>query len=79
MTRTVTGSGASIEALFNKEFGVSSVIVKNGGSGYDPTDPPKLAVDNCGTPEIEALLYPIIESGRITHVRVLNLVKDMTL
>ena len=72
MTRTVTGSGASIEPLFNKEFGVSSVIVKNGGSGYDPTDPPKLEVDNCGTPEIEALLYPIIESGRITHVRVLN-------
>ena len=31
----------------------------------------KLEVDNCGTPEIPALLYPIIESGKITHVRVL--------
>ncbi|AIX25070.1 hypothetical protein Syn7803US110_74 [Synechococcus phage ACG-2014d] len=72
MARSVPGSGAIIEPLFNKEFGVSSVIVLNGGSGYSETDPPKLEVDNCGTPEIDALLYPIIESGRLTHVRVLN-------
>lgn len=72
MARSVPGSGAIIEPLFNKEFGVSSVIVLNGGSGYSETDPPKLEVDNCGTPEIDALLYPIIQSGRLTHVRVLN-------
>ena len=72
MARSVPGSGAIIEPLFNKEFGVASVIVLNGGSGYSQTDPPKLEVDNCGTPEIDALLYPIIESGRLTHVRVLN-------
>jgi hypothetical protein len=71
MARTVPGSGAVIKPLFNKEFGVSSVVVLENGSGYDPADPPQLEVDNCGTPEIPALLYPIIESGKITHVRVL--------
>lgn len=71
MARSVPGSGAVIKPLFNKEFGVSSVVVLENGSGYDPSDPPQLEVDNCGTPEIPALLYPIIESGKITHVRVL--------
>ena len=74
MARTVPGSGAIIEPIFDEIFGVRAVKVINGGSGYDPSDPPRLTVDGCGTPDEDALLYPIIDAdaGRITHVRVLE-------
>ena len=74
MARTVPGTGAVIEPIFDEVFGVRAVKVLNGGSGYVPTDPPRLTMTGCGTPDVEALLYPIIDadSGRITHVRVLN-------
>ena len=74
MARTVPGTGAVIEPIFDEVFGVRAVKVLNGGSGYVPTDPPRLTVTGCGTPDVAALLYPIIDadSGRITHVRVLN-------
>ena len=72
MPRTVPGSGAVIEPIFNRDFGVDSVVVKSGGKDYDASDPPQLTVTNCGTPESAALLFPIIESGKITHVRVLT-------
>ena len=74
MPRTVPGTGADIEPIFDEVFGVRAVRVKNGGSGYDPADPPRLTVTGCGTPTREALLYPIIDedSGQIVHVRVLD-------
>ena len=74
MTRNVPGGGAKIEPIFDEVFGVRAVKVLNGGSAYDPEDPPRLTITGCGTPEQEALLYPIIdeESGRIVHVRVLE-------
>ena len=74
MARTVPGTGAVIEPIFDEIFGVRAVKVTNGGSGYIPTDPPRLTVTGCGTPDVEALLYPIIDtdSGQIIHVRVLN-------
>ena len=74
MTRTVPGTGAVIEPIFDEIFGVRAVKVLNGGSGYVPNDPPRLTVTGCGTPDTAALLYPIIDadSGRITHVRVLE-------
>ena len=74
MAREIPGSGAVIEPIFNDIFGVRSVIVKEGGSGYISSDPPRLTVSGCGTPDEEALLYPIIDddSGRIVHVRVLE-------
>ncbi len=74
MARTVPGSGAVIEPIFDEIFGVRAVRVKSGGSGYSPSDPPRLTIDGCGTPDQEALLYPIIDddSGRIIHVRVLE-------
>jgi hypothetical protein len=74
MARTVPGSGAVIEPIFDEVFGVRAVKVVNGGSGYDPADPPRLTITGCGTPDEAALLYPIIDedSGKITHVRVLN-------
>ena len=74
MTRTVPGSGAVIEPIFDEIFGVRAIKVKNGGEGYNPSDPPRLTIDGCGTPDQEALLYPIIDpdSGKIIHVRVLE-------
>ena len=74
MTRTVPGSGAVIEPIFDEIFGVRAVEVLDGGSGYTTSDPPRLTITGCGTPDVEALLYPIIdnESGRIIHVRVLS-------
>ena len=74
MARTVPGSGAVIEPIFDEIFGVRAVRVKNGGSGYVQSDPPRLVIEGCGTPDVEALLYPIIDdvSGKIVHVRVLE-------
>ena len=74
MTRTVPGTGATINPIFDEVFGVRAVEVTNGGSGYSPTDPPRLTITGCGTPTREAILYPIIDtdSGRIIHVRVLD-------
>ena len=74
MTRTVPGSGAIINPIFDEVFGVRAVELISGGTGYDPTDPPRLTIDGCGTPAQEALLYPIIDadSGKIIHVRVLE-------
>jgi hypothetical protein len=74
MTRTVPGSGAVIKPIFDETFGVRAIQVVDGGVGYDPADPPRLTVTGCGTPDQDALLYPIIdsESGKIIHVRVLE-------
>ena len=74
MARDVPGSGAVIEPIFDEIFGVRAVKVLDGGSGYNQSDPPRLTVTGCGTPDVEALLYPIIDSGsgQIIHVRVLN-------
>ncbi len=73
-TRTVPGTGASIKPIFDENFGVSAVRVLDGGSGYDLANPPRLTISGCGTPDQEALLYPIIDadSGQIIHVRVLE-------
>ena len=74
MARTVPGSGAVIKPIFDEIFGVKAVEIENPGSLYDPADPPRLTITGCGTPEQEALLYPIIDedSGKIIHVRVLE-------
>ena len=74
MTRTVPGTGASIKPIFDENFGVRAVRVLDGGSGYDLANPPRLTITGCGTPDQEALLYPIIDtdSGQIIHVRVLE-------
>ncbi len=56
MARTVPGSGATIEPVFNSVFGVRDVIVTNPGSGYSPSDPPRLVIGNCGTPIRDAVL-----------------------
>ena len=74
MPRTVPGSGAAIFPVFNSIYGVREVYVTAGGSGYDPADPPRLRIENCGTPIRDAVLRPVIEgvSGEITAVEVLD-------
>tara|TARA_B100000927_G_scaffold201466_1_gene163121 strand:- start:12445 stop:14316 length:1872 start_codon:yes stop_codon:yes gene_type:complete len=72
MPRTVPGSGAIIEPIFNSIFGVREVYVIDGGNGYNSSDPPQLKVGNCGTPIREAVLQPIISNGQIASVRVLD-------
>ena len=74
MTRTVPGSGASIIPVFNSIFGVRDVYVISGGEGYAPADPPRLRIENCGTPIRDAVLRAVIEGdeGVITAVEVLD-------
>ena len=73
MTRTVPGSGAAIEPVFNSVYGVKDVIVTNGGSGYDSADPPRLVVGNCGTPIRDAVLKANIgENGELLSVDVID-------
>lgn len=72
MARTVPGSGAVIEPIFNSTYGVKDVFVTDGGTGYVASDPPKLTIGNCGTPLVEAILEPIITNGQIAAVKVLH-------
>lgn len=51
MPRTVLDLGV-IEPIFNRDFGVDSVVVKSGGKDYDASDPPQLTVTNCGTQKV---------------------------
>jgi hypothetical protein len=74
MAKTVPGSGAQIFPVFNSIAGVREVYVVNGGSGYDPNNPPRLRIENCGTPIREAVLRPVIQGtrGEITAVEILD-------
>ena len=73
MTRTVPGSGASIQPVFNSVYGVKDVIVTAPGSGYSAADPPKLTIGNCGTPIRDAVLAAnIADNGEILSVDVIE-------
>ena len=69
---TVPGSGAIITPIFNDLLGIDSVVIENGGSGYDENQPPILRITNAGIPTEEAKLRPIIKNGSIIKVDVLN-------
>ena len=69
----VPGSGAIITPIFNYQtLGIDSVIIEDGGDGYDPDQPPRLNILNCGTPTRAAILEPIIQNGKIVSVEVLD-------
>jgi hypothetical protein len=70
--RTVPGSGVILSPTFNSEYGVSSIQVIDGGSGYASTDPPKITIKNTQTPIEEGVFYPIIESGSISSIVIIN-------
>jgi hypothetical protein len=71
-TRVVPGSGASFAPTFNDEYGVSSIQVINGGSGYASTDPPKIEITGTQVPIVEGIFYPIIVGGEIARVAVIE-------
>ena len=68
----VPGSGAILTPVFNNDLGVDYIIVNDGGSGYDPEQPPNLSILNCGIPIRDAVLDPVIQNGKIIAVRVLD-------
>ena len=69
----VPGSGAVIRPVFNDEFGVDSVVIEDGGSGYVASSPPTLIVSDCGQPIRDARLKPVIDdSGKIVAVEVID-------
>jgi hypothetical protein len=68
----VPGSGARITPIFNDLLGVDSVIVEDGGSGYDANRPPLLRIGNAGIPSEEAKLRPVIKDGKIVRVDVID-------
>lgn len=68
----VPGSGARITPVFNDLLGIDSVIVEDGGSGYDANRPPLLRIGNAGIPSEEAKLRPVIKDGKIVRVDVID-------
>lgn len=70
MSRIVPGSGAVLTPVFNGNYGIDYFIVKNGGSGYDPNDPPKIEL--VGSASSLGSFYPIISNGSIVSVRVVD-------
>jgi len=73
MATIVPGFGAIITPVFNPQtLGVDSVVIENGGSEYDPDQPPTLIIQNCGTPIRDANLHPVIRNGKIVAVEVID-------
>ena len=66
------GSGAKIRPIFNQYFGVDSVEILNGGSGYSADLPPLLRISGAGVPTAEAKLRPVIKDGQIVRVDVID-------
>jgi hypothetical protein len=71
-TRITPGSGAILSPNFNSEFGVSSIDVIDGGTGYASTDPPKIEIFGTNPPISEGVFYPVISNGSIQRVVVLD-------
>ena len=69
MPRTTPGSGALLKPTFDSFYGVSSVEVLNGGSGYAKTDPPKIVIEGTSDPATEGVFFPVISGiGTISEV-----------
>ena len=70
--RTVPGTGAQFTPIFNSDYGVESFVVGAGGTDYDPADPPKIEIDDTNPPLTEGVFFPIIRSGKIVRIAVLE-------
>lgn len=72
-TRVVPGSGAILQPTFDENYGVVSINVIDGGSGYASTDPPKITIQGTNTPIVEGVFYPVINSsGEISRIVVIE-------
>ncbi|NBP03465.1 MAG: hypothetical protein EBU90_25920, partial [Proteobacteria bacterium] len=71
--RTVPGTGAILLPVFDPDkYSVTKIYVINGGSGYAQTDPPKITIEGTETPVTEGVFYPIIDSGSIISVKIIE-------
>ena len=70
--RVVPGSGAILKPYFNNNYGVTSIEVLNGGSGYSSADPPKITIENTEIPVTQGSFFPIIVSGSIQSIKIIN-------
>lgn len=70
--RTVPGSGAQFTPIFNSEYGIESFVIDSVGEGYDPLDPPDIEILNRTEPLIAGSFYPIIRSGEIVRIAVID-------
>ena len=69
MPRTTPGSGALLKPTFDSFYGVSSIEVLNGGTGYAKTDPPKIVIEGTSSPAVEGVFFPVITGvGTISQV-----------
>ena len=69
MPRTTPGSGALLKPSFDSFYGVSSIQVLNGGTGYAKTDPPKIVIEGTSDPTTEGVFFPGISGiGTISEV-----------
>ncbi len=71
-TRITPGSGAIFSPTFNDEYGISSITVIDGGTGYASTDPPKIEIMGTKSPIVEGIFYPVIVGGSIQKIVILN-------
>ena len=69
MPRTTPGSGALLKPTFDSFYGVSSIEVLSGGTGYAKTDPPKIVIEGTSDPTTEGVFFPVISGiGTISEV-----------
>ena len=69
MPRTTPGSGALLKPTFDSFYGVSSIEVINGGTGYAKTDPPKIVIEGTSSPAVEGVFFPVITGiGTISEI-----------
>lgn len=71
-TKVTPGSGAVFVPTFNENYGISSITVVNGGTGYASTDPPKIEITGTKIPIVEGVFYPVISGGQIKKIVVLE-------
>ena len=58
-----------LKPTFDSFYGVSSIEVLNGGTGYAQTDPPKIVIEGTSDPTTEGVFYPVISGiGTISEV-----------
>ena len=73
MPRTTPGSGALLKPTFDSFYGVSSIEVINGGTGYAKTDPPKIEIEGTSSPVTEGVFFPVISGiGTISEIIIFN-------
>jgi hypothetical protein len=73
MPSTVPGNGAILRPYFDQvTYGITSIEVLNGGTGYASTNPPLIEIQNTTTPTTAGVFFPIIVSGEIKNIKIVS-------